>query len=82
MSKLVDINSASVAQLKKLPEIGDAEAKKIVAGRPYASASWLVSKGVIPESTFYGIKDKIIAKQPFKDARKNAALYQTAKPTN
>ena len=36
--KLVDINSASKAELKKLPGINDAEADKIIAGRPYGSA--------------------------------------------
>ena len=33
--KLVDINSASRKELKTLPGIGDAEADKIIAARPY-----------------------------------------------
>ncbi|UCH16460.1 MAG: helix-hairpin-helix domain-containing protein, partial [Burkholderiales bacterium] len=35
--KLIDVNSASRAELKTLPGIGDAEADKIIAGRPYLS---------------------------------------------
>ncbi len=60
---LLDINSASVDQLKALPGIGDKYSAKIVAGRPYANKTQLVSKGVIPQATYNKIADKIIAKQ-------------------
>ena len=73
--KLVDINSASSAELKKLPGIGDAEAAKIIAGRPYGSKAWLVSNKVLEELQYFGIKDLIIAKQPHKDGARNAAPY-------
>ena len=42
----VDINSASEKDLEKLPGIGKATAKKIVAGRPYASVGDLKRAGV------------------------------------
>lgn len=60
---LVDINSASEAQLKALPGIGDAYAAKIVAGRPYKTKSQLLSKKVLPAKTYAGVKDSIIATQ-------------------
>jgi competence protein ComEA len=60
---LLDINSATADQLKALAGIGDKYSAKIIAGRPYANKSQLVSKGVIPQATYNKIADKIIAKQ-------------------
>ena len=77
--KLVDINSAKREELKTLPGIGDAEADKIIAGRPYATKAHLISKNIIPDGVFSGIRQQIIAKQPYADAAKNAALYEKKK---
>jgi competence protein ComEA len=59
----LDINSASPDQLKTLPGIGDAYAKKIVEGRPYARKDELAKKNIVPQGTYDKIKDQIIAKQ-------------------
>lgn len=46
----VDINSATQAELEKLPGVGEATAKKIVAGRPYQAVGDL-SKAGVPKNT-------------------------------
>lgn len=57
----LDINTATVDQLKALPGIGDAYAAKIVSGRPYTAKNQLTTKGVIPQGTYEKIKEQIVA---------------------
>ena len=61
--ELLDINSATAEQLDALPGIGKAYSAKISAGRPYKGKDDLVNKDIVPQKTYDGIKDKIIAKQ-------------------
>jgi hypothetical protein len=42
----IDLNTATEKELDKLPGVGPATAKKIIAGRPYASVSDLARAGV------------------------------------
>lgn len=57
----IDINRATREQLKTLPGIGDAEAARIIAGRPYVSKADLVTKKVLPEGLYISLRYRIIA---------------------
>ncbi|HJW72173.1 MAG TPA: helix-hairpin-helix domain-containing protein [Geothrix sp.] len=62
--KLVDLNSATKDQLKKLPGITDELAARIIAGRPYMSKAHLVTHNIIAPDLYYPIKDRVAALQP------------------
>ena len=62
-AELIDINTATKAELSALPGVGDVYSQKIIEGRPYAKKDQLKSKKIIPGATYDKIKDKIIAKQ-------------------
>lgn len=62
-SAVLDLNTASEKELATLPQIGEARAKAIVAGRPYARKDELVSKKIVTQKVYDGIKEKVIAKQ-------------------
>ena len=78
-AKRIDINSASRAQLKTLPGIGDAEADRIIAARPYPSKAKLGADKVLSDQTYFAIKDRIVAVQP-EPPKAKAESKATPKP--
>jgi DNA uptake protein ComE-like DNA-binding protein len=61
---LLDINTATPAQLKALPGMGDAYVQRVIAGRPYTAKSQLTTRGILPADEYEKIKPLIIAHRP------------------
>ncbi|MES2040816.1 MAG: helix-hairpin-helix domain-containing protein [Pseudomonadota bacterium] len=62
-TELMDLNSATKKELATLPKIGDVRSDAIIKGRPYKGKDELLSKKILPEDVYNGIKDLVIAKQ-------------------
>lgn len=62
-ARLIDINTATKAELDSLPGIGAARSEAIIKGRPYKSKDELVRRSIVPQNVYDTIKDRIIAKQ-------------------
>ncbi len=61
--QLEDINSASKDDLLKLPGLTDAQADRIIAGRPYTTTRELVSRRIVSETEYNQIKGNIEVKK-------------------
>lgn len=70
-AKKLDINSASKEELDALPGIGEAYAEKIVSHRPYRTKRDLLTKKILPQSTYDKIQDRITARQTTGSAAKS-----------
>jgi len=63
---LLDINTATPAQLKALPGMGDAYVRRVIAGRPYTAKNQLVTRGILPQQVYAKFQNGIIAHRTTK----------------
>jgi len=67
----VDINTAAQSELEALPGVGEATARKIIAGRPYGSVDDLARAGV-PASTVSKLRSRLTVGSTAKTSAEKA----------
>jgi hypothetical protein len=60
----LDLNTASLEELRTVPGVNEATAKKILENRPYARADELVTKKVLSKAAYDSIKEHIAVTKP------------------
>jgi competence protein ComEA len=60
-SGLLDLNTATPAQLAALPGMGREYARRVIAGRPYHAKNQLVRRGILPSAAYARIRDLVVA---------------------
>ncbi len=65
-AELIDLNTATKAQLMTLTGVGESTAQRIIKSRPYAKKDQLKSMKILTDQEYDRIKDRIIARQPQK----------------
>jgi mono/diheme cytochrome c family protein/DNA uptake protein ComE-like DNA-binding protein len=61
---LVDLNSSSAETLMTLPGITEADAARIIAGRPYKSSLQFKTRRIVSPETYAKISGRVVAKKP------------------
>jgi DNA uptake protein ComE-like DNA-binding protein len=61
--KPLDLNIATKEQLLSLPGMTEAEADRVIAGRPYNDPNDLVKRHILPKAEYDKIADQVTAKK-------------------
>ena len=61
--ELLDINSASLEELRALPGIDEPSARKILENRPYKRKDELLDKKIIPHAVYEKIRNQIVVRR-------------------
>ena len=61
--KPLDLNLATKEQLLSLPGMTEAEADRVIAGRPYNDPNDLVKRHIMPKAEYDKIADQVTAKK-------------------
>jgi DNA uptake protein ComE-like DNA-binding protein len=61
--KPLDLNTATKDQLLSLPGMTEAEADRVIAGRPYNDPSDLVKRHILPKVEYDKIADQVAARK-------------------
>jgi len=61
--KPLDLNSASKEQLVTLPGMTEAQADRVIGGRPYSDPHELLSRGILRKAEYQKIADRVVAKK-------------------
>ncbi len=61
---VLDLNSATAAELAALPGMGPAYARRVIGFRPYSAKNQLVTRGVLPQAAYEQIKGRVVAHRP------------------
>ena len=59
--RVIDVNSASEDDLQALPGLTRRDARRIIAARPYSDPHELVSKGILSQDLYAGIRNQVTA---------------------
>ena len=57
----LDLNTATFAELRALPGMGDEYVRRVIRFRPYTAKNQLATRGVLPEAEYDRIQDRVIA---------------------
>ena len=62
-NKTYDLNTASKDELVTLPDLTEAQAERIIAGRPYSDPNELIKRRILPKAEYDKIANQITVKK-------------------